>query len=162
MTPAQPALDAMNAEAVFADWFRKNYPGPDTIIGKPDWHAPKIFRAVLYALRQDEAAARELLAAEVRALRSREASNIEHGTALALEVINANNALAVARFTIAGLEKRVEVLTGALRFYAEKRSYRQRERQGHCEFFSFFDPYPVLVDRGHRARQALSGDTPNG
>src|SRR5690606_4062943 len=25
----------------FAEWFRRNYPGPDTIIHKPDWHSPK-------------------------------------------------------------------------------------------------------------------------
>lgn len=31
----------------FLDWFRRNYPGPDTIIHKPDWHAPKVWRAAL-------------------------------------------------------------------------------------------------------------------
>lgn len=31
----------------FADWFRKNYPGPNTIIRDPDWHAPRIFRVAL-------------------------------------------------------------------------------------------------------------------
>ncbi|WP_104019083.1 hypothetical protein [Roseovarius nitratireducens] len=36
----------------FADWFRQNYPGPDTIIHKPDWHAPKIFRAALHCIPQ--------------------------------------------------------------------------------------------------------------
>lgn len=40
-----------DAEAHFSDWFRKNYPGPDTIIHKPDWHAPKIFRAAMAAIR---------------------------------------------------------------------------------------------------------------
>ena len=39
------------AEDQFSEWFRKNYPGPDTIIHKPDWHAPKIFRAACAVLR---------------------------------------------------------------------------------------------------------------
>jgi hypothetical protein len=34
----------------FTEWFIANYPGPDTIICKPEWHAPKIFRAVEYAM----------------------------------------------------------------------------------------------------------------
>ena len=34
----------------FEDYFRNNYPGPDTIIFNPDWHAPKIFRAAIHAL----------------------------------------------------------------------------------------------------------------
>jgi hypothetical protein len=38
------------ALATFMEYFRTNYPGPDTIICKPDWHAPKIFRAVEAAL----------------------------------------------------------------------------------------------------------------
>lgn len=32
----------------FADWFRRNYPGPDTIIGDPDWHAPRILNAAIW------------------------------------------------------------------------------------------------------------------
>jgi hypothetical protein len=39
------------ALARFAEYFRKNYPGPDTIISDPDWHAPKIFNAAIDALR---------------------------------------------------------------------------------------------------------------
>lgn len=35
----------ISKEVAFTEWFRKNYPGPDTIIHKPDWHAPKIYRA---------------------------------------------------------------------------------------------------------------------
>lgn len=31
--------------AEFGEWFGKNYPGPDTIIGNPHWHAPRIWRA---------------------------------------------------------------------------------------------------------------------
>lgn len=34
----------------FTDYFVKNYPGPDTIIYKPEWHAPKLFNAALYAI----------------------------------------------------------------------------------------------------------------
>jgi hypothetical protein len=30
-------------------YFRANYPGPDTIIHSPDWHAPKIYRAAIHA-----------------------------------------------------------------------------------------------------------------
>lgn len=54
LTAEQPAPDAV-AEAdafdTFAQWFRKNYPGPDTIIHKPDWHSPRIFRAVKHAMK---------------------------------------------------------------------------------------------------------------
>lgn len=37
----------------FAVWFRRNYPGPDTIIHDPDWHAPRILRAALAAQPPD-------------------------------------------------------------------------------------------------------------
>lgn len=40
MTPEQVAA----RKAEFEEWFVKNYP-PNCIIGKPEWHAPKIFRA---------------------------------------------------------------------------------------------------------------------
>lgn len=33
----------------FMEYFRSNYPGPDTIISKPDWHAPQIYRAAIEA-----------------------------------------------------------------------------------------------------------------
>lgn len=33
----------------FMDYFRRNYPGPNTIIHSPDWHAPKIYRAAIAA-----------------------------------------------------------------------------------------------------------------
>lgn len=47
-----PALsDLDKAGERFAAWFRANYPGPDTIIHKPDWHAPRIFRAAIAALK---------------------------------------------------------------------------------------------------------------
>ena len=38
------ALDAFTAYLV------RNYPGPDTIIGDPKWHAPRIFRAARHAI----------------------------------------------------------------------------------------------------------------
>jgi hypothetical protein len=49
---AQPEPVAPTDEALanFTDWFCRNYPGPDTIIHKPEWHAPKVFRAVTNAL----------------------------------------------------------------------------------------------------------------
>lgn len=40
------------ASELFARYFRENYPGPDTIINRPDWHSPKIFRAVLSSLQE--------------------------------------------------------------------------------------------------------------
>ena len=42
--------DVAKALATFSEYFRKNYPGPDTIIHNPDWHAPRIFRAALAAM----------------------------------------------------------------------------------------------------------------
>lgn len=38
------------AQESFARWFRQNYPGPDTVIMKPDWHSSSIFRAALRVL----------------------------------------------------------------------------------------------------------------
>lgn len=38
-----------NTPDAFMEYFRQNYPGPDTIICKPDWHAPKIYRAAISA-----------------------------------------------------------------------------------------------------------------
>lgn len=31
------------------EYFRTNYPGPNTIIFDPNWHAPKIYRAAIAA-----------------------------------------------------------------------------------------------------------------
>jgi hypothetical protein len=39
-----------DAERQFTEWFAKNYPGPDTIIYDPLWHAPKILRAARAAM----------------------------------------------------------------------------------------------------------------
>lgn len=36
----------------FLAYMRTNYPGPRTIISDPNWHAPKIWRAALFALRE--------------------------------------------------------------------------------------------------------------
>ena len=36
----------------FTEWFRKNYPGPNTIIYDPDWHAPRVFRAAIAAMSE--------------------------------------------------------------------------------------------------------------
>lgn len=33
----------------FTEYFVRNYPGPDTVIFDPKWHAPKIFRAAISA-----------------------------------------------------------------------------------------------------------------
>lgn len=34
----------------FTDYFVRNYPGPDTVIFNPKWHAPKIFGVAYRAL----------------------------------------------------------------------------------------------------------------
>jgi hypothetical protein len=49
---AQSELEGASDEALanFTAWFCRNYPGPDTIIHKPEWHAPKVFRAAADAL----------------------------------------------------------------------------------------------------------------
>jgi len=44
---------ADNPPAQFLDWFCRNYP-KDTIIGKPEWHAPKVWRAAIYAAQSVE------------------------------------------------------------------------------------------------------------
>jgi hypothetical protein len=38
----------------FTDYFCTNYPGPDTIISDPKWHAPKIFKAAKIAIRNQQ------------------------------------------------------------------------------------------------------------
>lgn len=38
------------ALAKFTEYFVENYPGPNTIISNPRWHAPKIFNAAKHAL----------------------------------------------------------------------------------------------------------------
>ena len=54
--PDKRSVDGRQLSALalekFKAYFRKNYPGPDTIIHNPDWHAPKIFNAVLSALER--------------------------------------------------------------------------------------------------------------
>lgn len=40
-----------DAQDAFGVYFRQNYPGPDTVIHDPDWHAPRIFRAATHRLK---------------------------------------------------------------------------------------------------------------
>ncbi|RKD61691.1 MazG-like family protein [Rhizobium sp. WW_1] len=49
-SPQNQSSDARALKA-FIDYFIRNYPGPDTVIFDPKWHAPKIFRAALQAIR---------------------------------------------------------------------------------------------------------------
>lgn len=49
-TGPQPAFDKEKALQQFTDYFVRNYPGPDTIITNPGWHAPRIFNAALNAI----------------------------------------------------------------------------------------------------------------
>lgn len=46
-----------SAEARFTAYFVQNYPGPNTVIYDPKWHAPKIFRAALAAISAQEGGA---------------------------------------------------------------------------------------------------------
>ncbi|WP_234842217.1 hypothetical protein [Sinorhizobium meliloti] len=48
--PAHKSDAYATAEAAFAEYFARNYPGPDTVIFNPAWHAPKLFYAVFRAL----------------------------------------------------------------------------------------------------------------
>lgn len=51
LTPEQRTA----ALATFSEYFVRNYPGPNTIISDPNWHAPKIFRAALHAIESESA-----------------------------------------------------------------------------------------------------------
>lgn len=50
--PTAPAVEVDEAAALaeFTEYFVSNYPGPETIISYPNWHAPRIFRAAKRAL----------------------------------------------------------------------------------------------------------------
>ena len=48
---SQPAGVPEGGLEAFTDYFVKNYPGPDTIIYDPKWHAPRIFRAAQRAIQ---------------------------------------------------------------------------------------------------------------
>lgn len=48
--PTHEPRTEQQALAEFTDYFVRNYPGPDTIIYDPRWHAPKIFRAAAAAI----------------------------------------------------------------------------------------------------------------
>lgn len=50
------ATDDAAALGFFTDYFVHNYPGPDTVIRDPRWHAPRIFRAVQQAFKMAAAA----------------------------------------------------------------------------------------------------------
>ena len=59
--------DDAGALAEFTDYFVHNYPGPDTIISNPRWHAPKIFKAAqraLIAQRADQPDYSQIIATE--------------------------------------------------------------------------------------------------
>ena len=49
---AEPEPEGPTDEALanFTAWFCRNYPGPDTLIHRPEWHAPKVFRAASDAI----------------------------------------------------------------------------------------------------------------
>lgn len=46
---ATPEMNNQNGLEQFTTWFVRNYPGPNTVILDPKWHAPKIYRAALAA-----------------------------------------------------------------------------------------------------------------
>ena len=50
--PAAAPVPGPTDEALanFTAWFCRNYPGPDTLIHRPEWHAPKVFRAAADAI----------------------------------------------------------------------------------------------------------------
>jgi hypothetical protein len=50
LAQSEPVAPTDEALANFSGWFCRNYPGPDTIIHKPEWHAPKVFRAAADAI----------------------------------------------------------------------------------------------------------------
>lgn len=58
-TPEQLREEAFRE---FEQWFIANYPGPETIISDPAWHAPKIFRSATHRQDKAHAAALERLA----------------------------------------------------------------------------------------------------
>jgi len=47
----EPAVDWDAALKEFTAYFVRNYPGQNTIISDPTWHAPKIFRAAKHAIK---------------------------------------------------------------------------------------------------------------
>jgi hypothetical protein len=76
MTAESARDEALKA---FTEWFVQNYPGPDTIIHEPNWHAPKIFRAVEAALARQRPGwvwVPEVLTKEMRIA----ATNVENAT----------------------------------------------------------------------------------
>lgn len=47
----QVTLNKQKALEMFTEYFVANYPGPSTVISRPQWHAPKIFQAALTAIQ---------------------------------------------------------------------------------------------------------------
>jgi hypothetical protein len=78
---AQPEPEGPTDKALasFTAYFCRNYPGPDTIIHKPEWHAPKIFRAAADALARFGRPAIEPLPLDVPQSLARDWIN-RHGT----------------------------------------------------------------------------------
>ena len=48
---ATDSFDHAKAKQFFTDYFVKNYPGPDTIIFDPKWHAPRLFEVAMRCIR---------------------------------------------------------------------------------------------------------------
>lgn len=50
--PHEPTAGPL-AEKLFTGYFMKNYPGPDTLIHRPEWHAPKIYSMAKRLIERD-------------------------------------------------------------------------------------------------------------
>jgi hypothetical protein len=57
-----PTLQMRGLQALenFTEYFVRNYPGPNTIIHDPRWHAPKLFKAALAAIHSSGATTPEV------------------------------------------------------------------------------------------------------
>lgn len=64
--PTAPSVEQPSAKALglFTEWLAKSYPGPDTIIHDPYVHAPSIFRAASWAIREAAAQPKQEQAGE--------------------------------------------------------------------------------------------------
>lgn len=54
--PGRETPEYAAALAAFTEYFVRNYPGPDTIIHNPNWHAPKLFAAAAKAIQEARSA----------------------------------------------------------------------------------------------------------
>lgn len=59
MTDVLPTDETVSAQTIFAAWLRHEMP-PNTIIGDPDWWAPRIFLAVKRTVRGEGELEREI------------------------------------------------------------------------------------------------------